>query len=146
MGTQEGFLPFLHWGYTVTFRQNWLSGPCSPCPRGACGQGAGAPLPSAPTASLAAANPKCRNSGNSGIQEKNLHFKQQFQAGPAPNHFGFPGSVFIGADPSHHRVSRNEPFFSIIVYSKMRLWHSTALRQTPIDPLCAERDIESFKE
>lgn len=57
---------------------------------------------------------------SAGIQEiqefrkKNLHFKQQFQAGPAPNHFGFPGSVFIGADPSHHRVSRNEPFFSII--------------------------------
>lgn len=66
-------------------------------------------LPPAPTASLAAANPKCRNSGNC-----HLHFKQQFQARPTPNQFGFLGSVFIGADPSHHRVSRNEPFFSVI--------------------------------
>lgn len=67
--------------------------------------GAGAPLPSAPTASLAAANPKCRNSGHDG-----LHSKHQFQA--APNHLGFPGSVFTGADPSQHRVPRNEPPFS----------------------------------
>lgn len=80
--------------------------PCAPCPHGACGCGAGAPLPSAPTASLAAANPKRRNSGND-----HLHFKQQFQVGPAPNRFDFPGSVFIGAD--HISESRGTSHFSV---------------------------------